>query len=80
MQRAPTPYSPQKRVTGFGFTADTYDPTAKLFAYDTGTNHAQHSGEVSAYGYTAPTPEPVTLVLLACGGLVGFAVRRKRDE
>ena len=66
-------------MTGFGFTARHIRPIRQAVRPTTrAQNYAYYSKEVSAYGYTAPTPEPVTLVLLACSGLVGFAVRRKR--
>jgi MprA protease rhombosortase-interaction domain-containing protein len=77
-------------VASFSFRANTYDANSKLFAYDAGQNWATQSGDVSAYGWTGArqsqdpnppaTPELSTWALLACSGLAGFALRRRRQS
>jgi MprA protease rhombosortase-interaction domain-containing protein len=56
-----------------------------LFFYEAGQNYAltTGAGKVSAYGWTeaqqpTSTPELSTWALLACSGLAGFVLRRRR--
>jgi hypothetical protein len=69
-----------EKVTGFSFIAPWYDPSAKIFFYETlasGYTQQNATGAVAAVGQTVFVPEPATVALLACGFAVAKRVRRR---
>jgi hypothetical protein len=64
-------------VSGFSFTAPTYDASPKYYSYETlasGYTQTNGTGNVAAVGQTIP--EPTTIALLGLGAL--SLIRRKR--
>ena len=64
------PIAPGGSMTNFSFIAGVYDPSPKLFVYETDTSGpADITGEVAAAGHTTLIPEPASITMLALGAL-----------